>query len=82
MNVRERGMTLIELMVAMSVLGLVAALVAFSGAGPRELDDDAQRRGDSLKMSALVTGSFVPDSIDHHDILYLPDGRIIRDQRP
>ena len=74
----RQGMTLIELVVVLVIMGITAGIAAFGGMRPVRPTDPAEARADSLRTASLATGQPLLDTIGGSFVLYLPDGRIIR----
>lgn len=80
---RRSGTTLIELLVVVTVLGVLAGIVAFSagsrGEGMLQPDAQAGRRRAVLSGKA-ITEVDLSDSGQAALVRYLPDGRTIRER--
>jgi prepilin-type N-terminal cleavage/methylation domain-containing protein len=79
---RETGVTLIELIVVLAIIGVMAAISGVAVAGltlPRESEETAALR--RARTEAIVTGAPVR-AVDHRSPrtahpLFLPDGRAV-----
>jgi prepilin-type N-terminal cleavage/methylation domain-containing protein len=85
---RTRGTTLVELMVAMSLLAIIAGIAAFTLAGHgdrrREPPPSVSSRIAALRDSAVASGRPVSAELVEGAVpvvvTILPDGRIIADR--
>lgn len=73
----RRGVTLVELVVVLVILGIAAGVAAFGGLQSSKPGSSAQR-ADSLQAIALESGHPIMDTMSGSRTLYLPDGRILR----
>jgi prepilin-type N-terminal cleavage/methylation domain-containing protein len=74
-------MTLVELVVVLVILGIASGIAAFGGLQlPAEAEPVAWR-ADSLRAVSIAEGRALFDTLPDGAVLYLPDGRTIRDWR-
>jgi prepilin-type N-terminal cleavage/methylation domain-containing protein len=75
------GVTLVELVVVLVILGIAAGVAAFGGSRWSETGSSTQRSTDSLRAVALESGRPIMDTMSGSQALYLPDGRILRGRK-
>ena len=77
----RRGVTLVELVVTLALLGTLAGLGAATLVGWRRSEPDARTRAlAQARARAVRTGARVRlDGADGRSVLFLPDGRAVGD---
>ncbi len=80
----RRGVTLLELLVVIALLGAVASVSGFALAGWRRSDPAAEDPITAGRRRAIMTGQAVRLSIESGDslpqaVLLRPDGRVVRE---
>lgn len=83
MNSQRRGVTLIELVVVLAILGIMAAVtgLTMNTAAPAVSPDTTITQITHLRDSALMTGKPITTVLTHHDtaiaVTVFPDGRVL-----